>query len=102
VQGFQSRFGKEEWLQPYTDQVLDGLPAQGVKTVLATCPGFTADCLETLDEIGNEGGEAFRRAGGERLTLAPCLNDHPRWLDAMAQIVRAEAAGWVPQEETTR
>ena len=94
VQGFQSRFGKEEWLQPYTEEILAELPAQGVKTLLATIPGFTADCLETLDEIGNEGEKIFREAGGQQLSLAPCLNDHPRWLDAMASIVRSEASGW--------
>lgn len=94
VQGFQSRFGKEEWLQPYTEDVLAELPAQGVSTLLATCPGFTTDCLETVDEVGTEGGEIFTKAGGERLHLAPCLNAHPRWLDAMAGIVRTEAAGW--------
>tara|TARA_B100000809_G_scaffold204748_1_gene206208 strand:- start:708 stop:1781 length:1074 start_codon:yes stop_codon:yes gene_type:complete len=94
VQGFQSRFGKEEWLQPYTEDVLAGLPDEGVKKLLATCPGFTADCLETVDEIGHEGGEIFRAAGGELLHLAPCLNAHPRWLDAMTSIVRSEASGW--------
>ncbi|MDA0334562.1 MAG: ferrochelatase [bacterium] len=94
VQGFQSRFGKEEWLQPYTEDVLAELPGQGVRSLVATCPGFTADCLETLDEIGTEGGEIFRHAGGEQLHLAPCLNAHPRWLDAMASIIRSEAAGW--------
>jgi ferrochelatase len=94
VQSFQSRFGKEEWLQPYTEELLAELPAQGVQTLLATCPGFTADCLETVDEVGHEGGEIFSAAGGELLHLAPCLNDHPRWLDAMTSIVRNEAAGW--------
>jgi ferrochelatase len=94
IQGFQSRFGNEEWLQPYTEDLLKQLPAQGVRSLVATCPGFTADCLETLDEIGHEGDEIFRGAGGEGLHLAPCLNDHPRWLDAMTEIVRGEAAGW--------
>ena len=94
VLGFQSRFGKQEWLQPYTENLLGELPAQGAGSLLAACPGFTADCLETLDEIGNEGREIFREAGGRSLHLAPCLNDHPRWLDAMAEIVRAEASGW--------
>ena len=95
VLGFQSRFGKEEWLQPYTEDLLGELPSQGAGSLLAACPGFTADCLETLDEIGNEGREIFLGAGGRSLHLAPCLNDHPRWLDAMAEIVRAEASGWV-------
>jgi ferrochelatase len=98
VQSFQSRFGKEEWLQPYTEEVLAELPKQGVGTLLATCPGFTADCLETVDEIGTEGGEIFHEAGGQTLHLAPCLNDHPRWLDGMARIIRNEAAGWASEE----
>ena len=98
VLGFQSRFGKEEWLQPYTEDLLGELPGQGAGTLLAACPGFTADCLETLDEIGHEGREIFLGAGGRSLHLAPCLNDHPRWLDAMARIVRAEASGWVDGE----
>ena len=93
--GFQSRFGKEEWLQPYTDELLEGLGAEGVRRLVAACPGFTADCLETLDEIGREGGEQFRSAGGEELRLVPCVNAHPAWLEAMAAIVRQESAGWV-------
>ncbi len=95
VLGFQSRFGKEEWLQPYTEDVIDDLARQGVKRVLAVCPGFTTDCLETLDEIGNEGDALFREAGGEKLRQVPCLNDHPRWLNALATLVRREAAGWI-------
>ena len=92
--GFQSRFGKEEWLQPYTEDILRQLGGQGVRRLLVTCPGFTADCLETLDEIGNEGTVQFRAGGGEELELVPCLNDHPRWLDSMAEIIRQESAGW--------
>ena len=87
---------QEEWLQPYTEDILAELPTQGVESLVATCPGFTADCLETVDEIGNEGNEIFRGAGGQQLSLAPCLNAHPRWLDAMATIVRSEASGWHP------
>ena len=91
---YQSRFGREPWLQPYTDQVLGGLGDQGVTALIAACPGFTADCLETLDEIGREGGVQFRAGGGANLHLVPCLNSHPAWLDAMAAIARREAAGW--------
>ena len=58
-------------------------------------PGFTADCLETLDEIGNESREVFEHAGGEELRAVPCLNDHPRWIEAMARIVREEGQGWL-------
>ena len=94
--GFQSRFGKEPWLEPYTEEVLASLGAQGVRHLIAACPGFTADCLETLDEIGREGDELFRQGGGEALHLAPCLNAHPAWLDAMATIARQELSGWSP------
>ena len=94
VSGFQSRFGKEPWLEPYTEEVLERLGGQGVRRLVAICPGFTADCLETLDEIGREGAEQFSRGGGQQFHLVPCLNDHPAWLDAMAAIARQELAGW--------
>jgi ferrochelatase len=94
IGGFQSRFGKEPWLEPYTEEVLAGLGAKGVRSLVTVCPGFTADCLETLDEIGREGKEQFHAGGGETLRLVPCLNDHPAWLDAMATIARQELAGW--------
>ena len=94
VIGFQSRFGKEAWLQPYTEDILSALGKEGVGLLLASCPGFTVDCLETLDEIGNEGAQLFADAGGKQLHLSPCLNDHPAWLDAMAEITREETAGW--------
>ena len=94
VSGFQSRFGKEPWLEPYTEEVLARLGGQGVRRLVAICPGFTADCLETLDEIGREGAEQFAHGGGQQFHLAPCLNDHPAWLDAMAAIARQELAGW--------
>ena len=94
VSGFQSRFGKEPWLEPYTEEVLERLGGQGVRRLVAICPGFTADCLETLDEIGREGAEQFASGGGQQFHLVPCLNDHPAWLDAMAAIARQELAGW--------
>ena len=94
VRGFQSRFGKEPWLEPYTEDVLTQLGGQGVRHLVAICPGFTADCLETLDEIGREGAEQFSSGGGQQFHLVPCLNDHPAWLDAMATIARQELAGW--------
>ena len=94
VSGFQSRFGKEPWLEPYTEEVLERLGGQGVRRLVAICPGFTADCLETLDEIGREGAEQFAHGGGQQFHLVPCLNDHPAWLDAMAAIARQELAGW--------
>ena len=94
VSGFQSRFGKEPWLEPYTEEVLARLGGQGVRRLVAICPGFTADCLETLDEIGREGAEQFSSGGGQQFHLVPCLNDHPAWLDAIAAIARQELAGW--------
>lgn len=78
TQTYQSRFGKSPWLKPYTDDVLEALAKKGVKRVYVMLPGFTADCLETLDEIGHESRELFLHAGGERLHNGRCLNDHPR------------------------
>jgi ferrochelatase len=95
TQTYQSRFGREEWLKPYTDDVLAALARRGVRRVAVALPGFTADCLETLDEIGNESREAFEHAGGEHLRAIPCLNDHPSWVGAMAAIVRQEGQGWL-------
>ncbi len=92
--GFQSRFGKEPWLQPYTEDLLADLGREKLASLVVTCPGFTADCLETIDEIGREGQSQFNETGGGRLHLVPCVNEHPRWLDAMATIVRQESAGW--------
>lgn len=92
---FQSRFGREPWLQPYTDQTLASLGKQGFENLLVLCPGFTADCLETIDEIGNLGHEQFRGTGGKQLHLVGCVNDRTDWLDAMAAIARRELAGWI-------
>lgn len=92
---FQSRFGREPWLQPYTDETLMQLGAEGLESILVVCPGFTADCLETIDEIGNLGREQFAGAGGGELDRVACLNDTPRWLDAMAEIARRELGGWL-------
>lgn len=95
TQSFQSLFGRDEWLKPYTDTVLEKLAKAGAKRVFVVTPGFTADCLETIDEIGHESAEVFRRAGGEALHQCPCLNDHPKWIDAMRTIVLDEARGWI-------
>lgn len=92
---FQSRLGRDPWLTPYTDDQCTRLAKKGVKKLLVVLPGFTADCLETLDEIGNEAAEFFHKAGGETLRSCPCLNDHPRWIDALETIVRQEGAGWL-------
>jgi ferrochelatase len=95
TQTFQSLFGREEWLKPYTEKTLVALAKKGVKRVFVAMPGFTADCLETLDEIGNEAREAFRHAGGEELRACPCLNDHPAWIAAMGTMLREEGRGWI-------
>jgi ferrochelatase len=95
TQTYQSRFGRQEWLKPYTDDVLADLAKRGVKRVYVALPGFTADCLETIDEIGRESKEVFEKAGGEHLKNGTCLNDHPKWIEAMNQIVREEGQGWL-------
>jgi ferrochelatase len=92
---YQSRNGREPWLQPYTDEVLQELARDGVRDVLVICPGFVADCLETIDEIGHVGLEQFRAAGGERLHLVGGLNDRPCWIAAMTEIAREELRGWL-------
>ena len=91
---FQSRFGKAKWLEPYTEPTLVALASQGVKSVDIMCPGFVADCLETLEEIAQEACEAFLHAGGEDFRYIPCLNDDPAWIAALAGIVERELQGW--------
>lgn len=95
TQTFQSLFGKDEWLKPYTEEVLKKLAKSGKKKVFVAMPGFTADCLETVDEIGHEAKEVFTEAGGEELRACPCLNDHPKWIEAMKTIVLEEGQGWL-------
>ncbi|MCL4145264.1 UNVERIFIED_CONTAM: hypothetical protein GTU68_042920, partial [Idotea baltica] len=95
IHTFQSRFGKDPWLVPYTDEKINELAESGVKKIAVFCPGFTTDCLETLDEIGNEAREDFIERGGESLELIPCLNDHPVWIEAMEEIIRDEIYSWV-------
>tara|TARA_X000001036_G_scaffold428409_1_gene458157 strand:+ start:51 stop:1043 length:993 start_codon:yes stop_codon:yes gene_type:complete len=74
---FQSRFGPQEWLTPYTDKTLEGLPSKGIKNLLVICPGFASDCVETLEEINIQGRESFLKNGGKNFDLIPCLNDNP-------------------------
>jgi len=76
---FQSRLGKG-WLEPFTDKRLEAMPGEGIKKLLIACPAFISDCLETIEEIGEEGKETFMHAGGESFTLIPCLNTHPAWV----------------------
>jgi ferrochelatase len=91
---FQSRFGKAKWLEPYTEPTLIALGQQGVKRVDLICPGFTSDCLETLEEINMEAREAFLHAGGQEFHYIECLNDSPEWIRAMADLVERHMQGW--------
>ena len=91
---FQSRFGKAEWLQPYTAPTLVELAQKGVGRVDVICPGFTSDCLETLEEISIEAREDFLGAGGKSFHYIACLNELPQWIDAMAAIVEKHTLGW--------
>jgi ferrochelatase len=95
TQSFQSLFGRAEWLKPYTDDTLLRLAKTGVKRVFVAMPGFTADCLETLDEIGHESRKLFMDAGGERFHVCPCLNDHPAWIETLKALVLEEGRGWI-------
>ena len=92
---FQSRFGKAEWLKPYTLQMVKSLGAAKVPRVDVVCPGFVADCLETLEEIGIENAMAFRNAGGAEFHTIPCLNEHPRWIAALSDLAWRQLAGWL-------
>ena len=93
---FQSRFGPKAWLQPYTDKTLEALPGEGVKKVAVMMPGFSADCLETLEEIAIEAHETFEEHGGEKFTAVPCLNDDPAHLDFLAEIAKEQLLlGWL-------
>ena len=91
---FQSRFGRAKWLEPYTEPTLRELGASGIQRVDVVCPGFPADCLETLEEIAMEGREAFLHAGGKAFSYIPCLNDSPAWITALAGIAERHLAGW--------
>lgn len=91
---FQSRFGRAKWLEPYTEPTLRELGATGVARVDVMCPGFPADCLETLEEIAMEGREAFLHAGGKEFHYIPCLNDSSAWITALAAIAERHLSGW--------
>ncbi len=91
---FQSRFGKAKWLEPYTEPTLVALAGQGVKRVDVMCPGFVADCLETLEEINQEAREAFLHAGGEQFHYVPCVNDSPVFVQALADLALRHLQGW--------
>jgi ferrochelatase len=95
---FQSRFGKAKWLEPYTEPTLIALGQQGVKCVDVVCPGFTSDCLETLEEINMEAREAFLHAGGQQFQYIDCLNDSPDWIRALTDLTEQHLAGWPTQK----
>jgi ferrochelatase len=92
---FQSRFGNEEWLKPYTDETVKELAAQGIKRLAIVAPGFTADCLETLEELDGENRHYFEEGGGEHFAYLPCLNDGPEGMRVIAHIVQRELRGWI-------
>ena len=85
---FQSRFGPEKWLQPYTDKTLESLPSEGKKNVLAICPGFSSDCVETLEEIQIQGKESFLDSGGENFDMVPCLNDNDDHINLLKSLIQ--------------
>ena len=85
---FQSRFGPQEWLTPYTDKTLEILPSKGIRNLLVICPGFASDCVETLEEINIQGRESFLKNGGKNFDLIPCLNDNPDHIVLFSTLVR--------------
>jgi ferrochelatase len=92
---FQSRFGRAEWLQPYTDRTVRSLAKRGIKSLAVLTPGFAADCLETLEEIAMENAHIFKRHGGENFAAIPCLNDSELGMRVIAHVVRRELQGWI-------
>ncbi|MES2326071.1 MAG: ferrochelatase [Pseudomonadota bacterium] len=94
---FQSKFGRAKWLEPATDATLAAYPKQGVKRVAVAAPGFSVDCIETLEELGIRGRETFVGAGGDQFALLDCLNDSNESIAMLERLVRRELAGWLPQ-----
>ena len=92
---FQSRFGFDEWLKPYTDKTIERLAKEGVRRLAVVMPGFSADCLETLEEIAQENAEIFKHHGGEQFAAIPCLNDSEPGMDVIRQLVLRELQGWI-------
>jgi ferrochelatase len=95
IMTFQSRFGPAEWIKPYTDETLKQLAQNGLKSVAVMTPGFTADCLETIEEIGVENRDNFLNAGGQNFTFVPCLNDSSSGMDVIAAVAKRELSGWI-------
>jgi protoporphyrin/coproporphyrin ferrochelatase len=99
---FQSRFGKAQWLQPYTQPTLEEFARQGIKRVDVICPGFVSDCLETLEEIAMECKSAFLEAGGADFHYIPALNETPEWIAALGDLVKDHLGNWLTQPSPTR
>ena len=97
---FQSRFGKAEWLKPYTQATLEQLGKSGTKRVDVVCPGFAADCLETLEEINMECRHAFISSGGKEFHYIPALNENPEWIRALTDIAMSHLQGWLSEDLT--
>ena len=95
---FQSKFGRAQWLEPATDATLAAYPGRGVKRVAIAAPGFSADCIETLEELGIRGRETFRKAGGERFALLDCLNESAESIAMLQRLISGELAGWTAQQ----
>jgi ferrochelatase len=95
IMTFQSRFGREEWLQPYTDETVKRLAREGIRRLAVVTPGFVADCVETLEEIAGQNREFFEHEGGQHFAAIPCLNDSAEGMDVIETVVRRELAGWV-------
>ena len=94
---FQSRFGRAKWLEPATDATLAGLAREGAKSIAVAAPGFSADCIETLEELGIRGRRTFLESGGEKFALLDCLNDSPESIAMLEQLIERELAGWLPR-----
>jgi ferrochelatase len=102
IVSFQSRFGKAEWIKPYTTATLQELGKQKIKRVDVVCPGFAADCLETLEEIAQEGKEDFQHAGGGDYHYIPCLNARPDWIEALGELVLENLHGWLSKPDAAQ
>ncbi len=98
---FQSRVGREEWLRPYCDETMKQLPGEGFKSIDVLCPAFSADCLETIEEISGENREYFEENGGERFQYIPCLNERPDHIQFLSDLIVRHAQGW-PEVDSLR
>lgn len=95
---FQSRFGRAKWIEPATDRILADYPKRGISRIAVATPGFSVDCLETLEELGIRGRESFLQSGGKRFALLDCLNDSPESISMLERLVERELAGWLPAD----